>query len=104
MAAAEMAFAGGYGLELDLSKLPSKDLERNDTALFSESNSRFLMEVSEQDKHEFEALMKGKGCAQIGKVTDSQKLYMYGLNRKVVVDASLSELRQSWKKTSSGGP
>jgi phosphoribosylformylglycinamidine synthase len=99
-----MAFAGGFGLELDLCKLPSKGLERNDTVLFSESNSRFLMEVSEQDKREFEALMKGKGCAQIGEVTESQKLCIHGLNRKVIVDALLSELRHSWKKTLSGEP
>ncbi len=43
VAAAEMAFAGGYGLDLDLSKVPGKELERNDFVLFSESNSRFLI-------------------------------------------------------------
>ena len=45
VAAAEMAFAGGYGLEIDLSKVPGKELTRNDFVLFSESNSRFLIEV-----------------------------------------------------------
>ncbi len=102
VAAAEMAFAGGYGLELDLSKVPGKPLERNDFILFSESNSRFLMEVAEQDRKEFEALMKGKMCAQIGKVTKNEKLAIHGLNQKTVVDASLVELRHAWKKTLSG--
>ena len=50
VAAAEMAFAGGYGLEIDLGKVPGKDLIRNDTVLFSESNSRFLIEVEERDR------------------------------------------------------
>ena len=67
VAAAEMAFAGGYGLELDLAKVPSKELTRSDFVLFSESNSRFLIEVSEMDMHEFEAQMKGKGCAKSAK-------------------------------------
>jgi phosphoribosylformylglycinamidine synthase len=102
VAAAEMSFAGGYGLELDLGKVPGKELARNDFVLFSESNSRFLMEVSETDRQEFEALMKGKSCSQIGKVTKDQKLLIHGLNQKIVVDASLAELRLSWKKTLSG--
>ena len=104
VAAAEMAFAGGYGLELDLGKVPGKALERNDFVLFSESNSRFLVEVSEKDRQEFEALMKGKACAKLGKVTKDEKLLIHGLNRKIVVDASLAELRRSWKKTLSGEP
>jgi phosphoribosylformylglycinamidine synthase len=82
--------------------VPGKALERSDFVLFSESNSRFLIEVSETDRQEFEALMKGKSCAQIGKVTKDQKLLIHGLNQKIVVDASLAELRHSWKKTLSG--
>ncbi len=100
--AAEMAFAGGYGLELDLSKVPGKDLNRNDFALFSESNSRFLLEVAAEDKQDFEDLMKGKMCVQIGKVSKEEKLLIHGLNQKIVVDASLAELRHCWKKTLSG--
>ena len=102
VAVAEMAFAGGYGLEIDLYKLPAKALERSDFALFSESNSRFLLEVSEKDRQKFEALMKGKMCVQIGKVTKEEKLLIHGLNQKIVVDASLAELRRCWKKTLSG--
>ena len=103
VAAAEMAFAGGYGLELDLAKVPGKELERNDFVLFSESNSRFLIEVEERDRQNFEALMKGKACKKIGKVTKEERLVILGLNKKVVVDAPISELRCRWKKTLSGG-
>jgi phosphoribosylformylglycinamidine synthase len=102
VAAAEMAFAGGYGLTLDLKNVSGKALERNDFALFSESNSRFLMEVSENDKQDFETLMKSKSCSRIGKVTEDKKLLCRGLNGKIMVDASLAELRRSWKKTLSG--
>ena len=99
VAAAEMAFAGGYGLELDLRKVPGKELVRNDFVLFSESNSRFLIEVAQADSEDFEDLMKGKGYALIGKVTKEQKLIVHGLNGKVVVDATLESLRRSWKQT-----
>ena len=99
VAAAEMAFAGDYGLELDLCKVPGKELTRNDFVLFSESNSRFLIEVAEADREDFEGLMNGKNCAQIGKVTKEQKLLVRGLNGKVAVDVSLERLMHSWKKT-----
>ncbi len=99
VAAAEMAFAGGLGLEIDLKKVPGKDLCRNDFVLFSESNSRFLIEVAEADREDFEDLMKGKVCALIGKVTKQQKLTIKGLNERLVVDTTLEVLRCSWKKT-----
>jgi phosphoribosylformylglycinamidine (FGAM) synthase-like enzyme len=98
VAAAEMTFAGGYGLELDLQKVPGKDLSRNDFVLFSESNSRFLIEVAKEDKAAFEGLMR-KSCALIGKVTKKQRLLIRGLKGKVVVDAPLEILRRSWKMT-----
>lgn len=99
VAAAEMAFAGGLGLEIDLDKVPGKELTRNDFVIFSESNSRFLMEVAEVDKEDFEELMRGKGCFQIGKVAKEQKFIVKGLNGKTVIDAQLKTLRHSWKKT-----
>jgi phosphoribosylformylglycinamidine synthase len=101
--AAEMALAGGYGMELNLKKVPSKALNRNDFLLFSESNSRFLLEVPEKAKNDFEAVMKGKVCAEIGMVTKNPKLTVRGLGGTVVVDASLTALRRSWKETLSSG-
>jgi phosphoribosylformylglycinamidine (FGAM) synthase-like enzyme len=101
--AAEMALAGGYGIELDLRKVSNEALNRNDFMLFSESNSRFLMEVPEKSKEEFEILMKGKVCAEIGKVTKNPKLIAYGLDGAIVVDAALTDLRRSWKETLSSG-
>jgi phosphoribosylformylglycinamidine synthase len=101
--AAEMALAGSYGIELDLRKVPNKALNRDDFVLFSESNSRFLMEVPAKTKEDFENLMKGKICAEIGRVTKNPKLIVHGLDGAVVVDASLIDLRRSWKETLSNG-
>ncbi|MCL5877008.1 MAG: phosphoribosylformylglycinamidine synthase subunit PurL [Candidatus Bathyarchaeota archaeon] len=98
VAVAEMAFASGLGLELNLQKVPCKDITRDDFVLFSESNSRFLIEVAPQDQELFEKLM-GKYSTQIGKVTKQPKLVIKGLNGKTVIDATVDKLRQSWKKT-----
>jgi phosphoribosylformylglycinamidine synthase len=103
VAAAEMAFAGGYGMELHLQKVPRRNVSRNDFVLFSGSNSRFLVEVSQGAREEFEALMKGKVCAEIGKVTKTPRLCIYGLMGEVVVDASLGDLLTSWKRTLNSG-
>ncbi|MEM3700169.1 MAG: phosphoribosylformylglycinamidine synthase subunit PurL [Candidatus Bathyarchaeia archaeon] len=99
VAAAEMAFAGGYGMELHLQKVPRENLNRDDFILFSESNSRFLVEVSQKAKEEFEALLRGVVYAEIGKVTKVPRLCVYGLSDKVVVEASLNDLLASWKRT-----
>jgi phosphoribosylformylglycinamidine synthase len=103
VAAAEMAFAGGYGVELDLRRVPRENLSRDDFVLFSESNSRFLVEVSKSAKEEFEALMKGNAYAEIGKVTKNPTFCIRGLDGKIVVDAHLSDLLAGWKRTFGSG-
>jgi phosphoribosylformylglycinamidine synthase II len=103
VAAAEMAFAGGHGVEMDLVDVPARNSKRNDFILFSESNSRFLLEVSQKARKYFEALMKGTVFSQIGRVTKSASLCVRGLSGKTVIDASLGDLFRSWKGTLSAG-
>lgn len=103
VAAAEMAFAGGYGMDLDLQKMPGETLSRNDFALFSESNSRFLVEVPEKVKENFEDLIKGKTYGEIGKVTRNPRLRIRGLTGEIVANVSLGDLLKSWKQTLHSG-
>jgi len=99
VAIAEMAMAGGWGAEIDLAKVPTDALKRDDYTLFSESNSRFVVEVAEKDRETFETLMKKRTHAEIGRVTRNPHLIIRGLNRSVVVDASIADLTASWKET-----
>jgi len=102
VAAAEMAFAGGYGVDLDLRDVPRKSVSRDDFVLFSESNSRFLLEVSNTDRNVFENLFNGKHHAEIGKVTKTPRLRAVGLTGKVVLEARIDDLRAGWKQTFGG--
>ncbi|MCW4016216.1 MAG: phosphoribosylformylglycinamidine synthase subunit PurL [Candidatus Bathyarchaeota archaeon] len=103
VAAAEMAFSSGYGIELDLNKVPrTEQMSRNDFVLFSESNSRFLVEVTQKRKTEFEALMKGVYCAEIGTVTNDEVMSVTGLDGKQVLHADIPELRRRWKSALGG--
>ncbi len=99
VAAAEMALASGYGLEIWLRNVPvADDLRRNDYILFSESNSRFLVEVPVKYKEAFESTVRGAHHALIGKVRGDGSFIIYGLNRDPVIHAGIEELIDSWKK------
>ena len=101
--AAEMVLASGLGLELSLVKVPRIKVARDDYILFSESNSRFLVEIPQKAKPEFEELMKGRTVAEIGQVTETSKLIIRGLNDEDVIDISSSDLRSNWKATLGSG-
>jgi phosphoribosylformylglycinamidine synthase II len=100
VALAEMAFAGGLGIEADLRGLPSsKDCTRTDAQLFSESNSRYIVEV-EPDKYDaFAKLMLNLPFGQIGEVTDEKTLVFKAQDGEVVVEQNIETLKQAWQKT-----
>jgi phosphoribosylformylglycinamidine synthase len=102
-AISEMAFTGDYGVDIYLKKVPRpENMQRNDFILFSESNSRFLVEVQAKHRENFEALMNGVSSAVIGTVKPQRSLLVYGVDNRKIVDASLEELRTAWKSTLGG--
>jgi phosphoribosylformylglycinamidine synthase len=99
VAAAEMAFAGGLGVTLQLSKVPlGEPIARSDSILFSESNTRFLIEVAPENSQRFEQAMKGVTSAAIGEVNKSDRFEVYGLNGERVISSPLAELKEAWQK------
>jgi phosphoribosylformylglycinamidine synthase II len=102
VAAAESAFAGGFGMALALSRLLWKGdaAGRNDTALlFAESASRHLVTVHPEQQERFEEFMAGNCFASIGVVTEEPVLAITGLAGATVVRAGLTELKEEWQKT-----
>lgn len=98
-AAAEMAFAGGFGMEIDIKKAPCEDKRmRDDVILFSESNSRFIVEVPGKNKKEFESLLNGSDFGLIGFVTESKAFRIKGLSGKTVIEADICKLKEAWQK------
>ncbi len=99
VAIAEMAFAGGLGATIYLESVPlGEPLDRNDYILFSESNSRFVVEVVPGNRDEFEEIMTGISFATIGQVADSGVLEIYGVDGRRVVTAPIDELKDAWQK------
>jgi len=103
VAISEMAFTGDYGIDLYLKNIPRpRGMQRDDFILFSESNSRFLVEVQEKRRRDFEALMEGVTFSVVGTVKREKRLLVHGIDDSTVVDVSLAELRNAWKSTFGG--
>ena len=95
VAAAEMAFAGGVGL--DLTALPGEGL--SDAAkLFAESPTRFLLEVPHEKAAELQGLFAGLPLAELGVTVSEPRLRIAGAGGEWLVWASLSELKEAWQK------
>ncbi|MHC4200022.1 MAG: AIR synthase-related protein, partial [Planctomycetota bacterium] len=95
--AAEMAFAGGLGCEIDLAGAPV-DGELGDAArLFSESNSRYLVEVEPAKEKAFAGALGGVPAARVGRVIARTKLHVVDAQGRVVIDRSLDELSRAWR-------
>ena len=100
-AVAEMAFAGGLGVSLDLQPLvKSSGLSDNAMLLFSESNSRFVLEVPVAAQASVEAVCRAASvpCTKLGEVTSASRLQIRGTAGALVIDSALDELKQSWKQ------
>lgn len=65
------------------------------TALFSETQSRFLVTVKEELRTAFEAIVQD--AVQIGTVTDQHKIVITGDNDAVLIDGTVEEFRSAWK-------
>ena len=98
VAAAEMAFAGGLGLELDLKSLASQSGTTSDAVLlFSESNTRFLVEIPPEQWTRCATHFTGLPLVELGRVTADPNVTIRGIAGDVVVDANWNELKQVWK-------
>ena len=96
VAAAEMAFTGWLGLEIDLDRVPAEGVMRPDQLLFSESNGRLLVEVVEGHESEFEELMADSPNARIGRVIEEENLIILS-GGEALMKLSLEELIEAWK-------
>jgi phosphoribosylformylglycinamidine synthase II len=97
VAAAEMAFAGGLGVQVDVRTIPVNEYSLPPIVrLFSESNTRFLCEVEAKHAAAFEQELADVACARIGEVTGDTRLALYD-EATPLIDANIYELKQAWQ-------
>lgn len=96
LAVTEMAFSGDIGVEMDLQEISfAGTRRRHDTLLFSESNTRFLVEVCEENVEDFAHLFDDLPLARIGRTMRDKRLAVYSGDKKLV-DLPLLLLRKKW--------
>jgi phosphoribosylformylglycinamidine synthase len=96
VAIAESAFAGGLGAEIDLAAVPRAGVFRDDYILFSESQSRFVVTVKEEQAHAAATIFRSLPYGVIGKVTQAPRLTVRGIYGGPLIDADIGQLKESW--------
>lgn len=95
VAAAEMAFAGGLGVQLDLTPIAA-EAGGPTAALFSESNTRFLVEVRADQTAAFESCFAELPCQRLGQVTAAERLKLTEQDQ-IVLDCETQPLKAAWQ-------
>ena len=98
IALAEVAFAGGLGMEIDLACVPCIGVDRDDELLFSESQSRFVVTVPPQKQEAFEAALSGCPLGRIGTVLSVPALLIKSLAGTRIVEEGIDALKAVWQK------
>ncbi|MCK4226269.1 phosphoribosylformylglycinamidine synthase, partial [candidate division WOR-3 bacterium] len=94
VALAEMGFSNGIGCKVNLREI-NREL-RDDILLFSESNSRFLIEVEDKKHEEVKRLFKGVPHYLIGRTVGNSLVISNGDHG--IIDLPVDELYKRWKK------
>ena len=96
-ALARCVMAAGLGLDLDLWNCPDIGELRPDTAIFSESNGRFVVTTRPEDADRFEAIFDGLACRRVGTVVDQARLRVRSGGR-TWLDLGLDKLKPAFKE------
>jgi phosphoribosylformylglycinamidine synthase len=91
-----MAMAGGLGMKLDLTAVGDQQLSPTE-ALFSESNTRFLIETSSENAESLAGLLKSAGvnATQLGTIESGSNLSISS-DGQAVLDASVDDVKRAW--------
>jgi phosphoribosylformylglycinamidine synthase len=98
LAIARAAMAGELGVDLDLAASPDLSQLPPEVGLFSESNGRFVVSCAAEHAAAIETLFAGLACRRVGTVTEVRRVRVT-LGERVLLDASLDEMKTAYKKT-----
>jgi phosphoribosylformylglycinamidine synthase len=98
VALAETAFAGGFGVDVDLRRVPGAGDLRDDLTLFSESPSRFVVTVRKEQASAFESVLAGLPCAAVGRVTEAGVFRLLGRSGLPIIETGIAPLKAAWQR------
>jgi phosphoribosylformylglycinamidine synthase len=97
VALAEKAFAGGFGIHADLRQVACEGALREESLLFSESQSRLLVTVRPAKQQAFESLFGDQTLSLLGEVTEDRELRIVGLQGEILVRSTIDDLKEAWQ-------
>jgi phosphoribosylformylglycinamidine synthase len=100
VAIAEMCLAGGMGAELDLASIDHGELpagyDPTTTLLYSESCTRFLVEVEPGKKFNFQTKLMGLPVTPLGRFVKGSRLKLKDALGRPHIDVSLDEIQRAF--------
>jgi phosphoribosylformylglycinamidine synthase len=108
VALAEMALAGGLGAAVSLGEVPcADDATDSFSLLFSESPTRFVLEVAAEDCSRVEELLRSWPLGRLGEVGPGRgaaggsrpRLRIEGRDGSILVDAPMDEIKEAWQRS-----
>jgi phosphoribosylformylglycinamidine synthase len=100
-ALAEMCLAGGWGARVEVAGIASGAESRMDdeVILFSESNTRFLIEVPRDRVDDLVSLFSSIPWQAVGTVTDESVLRIFGRKAgEPSISLPIADLKEAWQK------
>lgn len=92
-----MAFAGGLGAEVDIRLLAGMMGIADDEKLFSESPTRWVIEVTPENEAGCGRCSRTCRCRGSGRSGPTRCLRISGLGG-VMIEAKIGELKETWQK------
>jgi len=99
VALAEMAFAGNFGMQINLAGVPlAGEISRADQILFSESTTRFIIEIAPENFDRLAKLCKDIRFGQLGTITNEPTLTIKDTNNQTIINVSIDQCKQTWQQ------
>jgi phosphoribosylformylglycinamidine synthase len=98
VALAETAFAGGFGMDIDLRLVPGASDLRDDVTLFAETPSRFVVTVPAEHAAAFEVALQGVPWAAIGRLTSTNAFRVVGRSGAPIIEVGIDRLKAAWQQ------
>ena len=83
---------------IDLARVPSEGVDRDDTLLFSETQSRFVVTISPDARDSFERVMKEIAMSLVGTVLSERLLKINGIRGNRIIEENIDDLKAAWQR------
>jgi len=90
--------AGKLGAKIEILKMAAQENLSDDKRLFSESAGRFIVSLKPEQKPAFEAIMHDSDTCEVGTVLHTDRLQIIGCDGTTIVNVSIDEMKDVWKK------